>query len=68
LHSSAPGSRAKVVPAGKNDHQLAGDKEKSATLSASADKPDVSTCVDTIEEANAHQRDERVVVIKVDDR
>jgi hypothetical protein len=55
--------RAKVVPAGKNDQQLAGDKGKNAPLSASADKPDVSTRVDAIEDANAHPRDESVIVI-----
>jgi hypothetical protein len=55
--------RAKVVPAGKNDQQLAGDKEKSASLSATADKPEVSTHVDAIEDANAHQRDESAVVL-----
>ena len=55
--------RAKVVPAGKNDQQLADDKGKSAPLLANADKPKVSTITDGIEDANAHQRDESAVLL-----
>lgn len=53
--------RAKVVPAGKNDQQLADDKGKSASLLANADKPDVPTSTDGIEDINAHQGDENTV-------
>jgi hypothetical protein len=50
--------RAKVVPAGKNDQQAADDKGKSASLSTSADKPDVTTSKAAIQDENAQQSDE----------
>jgi hypothetical protein len=55
--------RAKVVSAGKNDQQLADGKGKSASLSASTDKPDVSTRTEGIEDENAQQRDESAVLL-----
>lgn len=55
--------RAKVVPAGKNDQQLADDKGKSASLLANADKPDLSTSKDGIEDANAQQHDENALLL-----
>lgn len=55
--------RAKVVPAGKNDQQPADDKAKSASLLANADKQEVSTSTNGIEDANAHQRDENAVLL-----
>jgi hypothetical protein len=50
--------RAKVVPAGKNDQQAADDKGKTAPLSVSADKPDVTTPKAAVQDGNAQQRDE----------
>ena len=55
--------RAKVVPAGKNDQQAAGDKGKSASLSASADNSEAATRTNGIEHKVAQQHDEKVVLL-----
>lgn len=56
--------RAKVVPAGKNDQQLVGDKGKSASPPTSADNnSEAATRTNGIEHEDAQHRDENVVLL-----